>query len=221
MVTWLAFGWGGVVGGLVLARVSTVRAHERIRALRGGSGRRVPGRRASWPWRASFADFVVARVARDVRHRVDSRRADQVVAAQVPVAIDLLGVAVSAGCPPASAVTVVARFAPPEIAARFGRVMDTVAVGSSFATAVAQLGAAGTELGALGRSLADAAELGTPVGPVLDRLGLETRAALRRRSEARARTVPVKLLFPLVFLVLPAFGLITVVPAVVSGLRGG
>jgi hypothetical protein len=29
------------------------------------------------------------------------------------------------------------------------------------------------------------------------------------------------LLFPLVFLVLPAFGLITVVPAVVSGLRGG
>jgi hypothetical protein len=30
--------------------------------------------------------------------------------------------------------------------------------------------------------------------------------------------VPVRLLFPLVFLVLPAFGLLTVVPALLSGL---
>jgi hypothetical protein len=47
---------------------------------------------------------------------------------------------------------------------------------------------------------------------------VEQRTTLRRRAEARARTVPVRLLFPLVFLVLPAFALLTVVPAVLGGL---
>jgi hypothetical protein len=50
----------------------------------------------------------------------------------------------------------------------------------------------------------------------LARLAVEERARLRRRAEAEARTVPVRLLFPLVFLVLPAFGLLTVVPTLVS-----
>ena len=36
----------------------------------------------------------------------------------------------------------------------------------------------------------------------------------------RARTVPVRLLFPLVFLVLPAFGILTVVPTVAARLSG-
>ena len=218
---WIALGWGTVVGMAVLTRAPAVVAHERVRTLRRESG---GNRTRSWASRSSrrvpVVDVVV-RVARDIRHRIDVRRRNRVLTAQVPVAIDLLGVAVSAGYPPAAAVAVVARFAPGDIAAEFARVIDSVAIGASFATAVARLGGAGTELGALGRALADAAELGTPVGPVLDRLGVEVRAGLRRRAEAHARTVPVKLLFPLVFLVLPAFGLITVVPAVVSGLRGG
>ena len=58
--------------------------------------------------------------------------------------------------------------------------------------------------------------LGAPVGDALARLAVEERAGLRRRAEAEARTVPVRLLFPLVFLVLPAFGLLTVVPTLVS-----
>ena len=53
--------------------------------------------------------------------------------------------------------------------------------------------------------------------PALERLAVEERTQLRRRAEARARKVPVRLLFPLVFLVLPAFGLLTVVPALLAG----
>ncbi len=60
--------------------------------------------------------------------------------------------------------------------------------------------------------------LGAPVGPVLARLAAEERTALRRRAEAHARRVPVRLLFPLVFLVLPAFVLLTVVPGLAAGL---
>ena len=60
--------------------------------------------------------------------------------------------------------------------------------------------------------------LGAPVGPVLARLAEEERTALRRRAEANARRIPVRLLFPLVFLVLPAFVLLTVVPGLAAGL---
>ena len=60
--------------------------------------------------------------------------------------------------------------------------------------------------------------LGAPVGPVLARLAEEERTALRRRAEAHARRIPVRLLFPLVFLVLPAFVLLTVVPGLAAGL---
>ena len=52
----------------------------------------------------------------------------------------------------------------------------------------------------------------------LARLADEDRAALRRAAEAHARRVPVRLLFPLVFLVLPAFVLLTVVPGLAAGL---
>jgi tight adherence protein C len=72
------------------------------------------------------------------------------------------------------------------------------------------------------RALADALlatdRLGVPVGPVLARLAHEERTALRRAAEAHARRIPVRLLFPLVFLVLPAFVLLTVVPGLAAGL---
>ena len=68
--------------------------------------------------------------------------------------------------------------------------------------------------------IATGARLGAAVDDALARLAAESRRDLRRRAEARARTVPVRLLFPLVFLVLPAFGLLTVVPAVAAGFRG-
>src|SRR5436190_172863 len=63
-----------------------------------------------------------------------------------------------------------------------------------------------------------ALEREAPVGDALARLAGEERAALRRRAEAHARKVPVRLLFPLVFLVLPAFVLLTVVPGLAAGL---
>ncbi len=50
-------------------------------------------------------------------------------------------------------------------------------------------------------------------------LAATVRAARRAAVTERARTAPVKMLFPLVFLVLPAFLLLTVVPVLLTTLR--
>lgn len=72
---------------------------------------------------------------------------------------------------------------------------------------------------ALAHVLADHLRYGTPLAPGLERLGLELRLDRRRLAEEAARRVPVRLLAPLVLCVLPAFGLLTVVPLVATSLR--
>ena len=51
------------------------------------------------------------------------------------------------------------------------------------------------------------------------RSGADVRAERRALAAERARTAPVKMLFPLVFLILPAFLLLTVVPVLLSTVR--
>lgn len=57
---------------------------------------------------------------------------------------------------------------------------------------------------------------GVPLAAELDRLQGELRDDLRRRLEGRVRRLPVLLLFPLVLCVLPALGLIAIVPVLVA-----
>lgn len=57
---------------------------------------------------------------------------------------------------------------------------------------------------------------GLPLDPVLDRVEMELGENLRRGYEARARRLPVLLLFPLVTCVLPAFIAVGVLPVVIA-----
>ena len=59
---------------------------------------------------------------------------------------------------------------------------------------------------------------GGSIAEALAQLAQESRDARRARVAERARAAPVKMLFPLVFLVLPAFLLLTVVPVLVTTL---
>ena len=154
--------------------------------------------------------------------RARARRAagaDAALARELPVAVDLLGVAVGAGCTPYLAVEVAARWSPAIGGRR--RSPTCCARARSGSTSRRALDAAARATPRL-RPLADALlatdRLGCPVGPVLARLAEEERTALRRAAEAHARRIPVRLLFPLVFLVLPAFVLLTVVPGLAAGL---
>ena len=63
-------------------------------------------------------------------------------------------------------------------------------------------------------ALVAAVRHGAPVGPALEAAASDLRLRARRRAEVRARKVPVRMLFPLVTCVLPAFVLLSVVPMV-------
>jgi tight adherence protein C len=147
------------------------------------------------------------------------RRREAVIRRELPVVVDLVGVAVSAGCTPFHAVEQAARYGPAHTAASLGGAMQACARGRSLDDALRSLGSAVATLRPLTDALRTSARLGTPAAPALSRLGAEVRADVRRRAEARARTVPVRLCFPLVICVLPAFALLTVVPVVLTGLH--
>ena len=165
-----------------------------------------------------LSESAVARVLAGARARHRGRRDGAALGAELPVTLDLLGVAVGAGCTPYLAVDMAARWAPPGMAARLAGVQDACALGGTFAEALDDVAARAPPLRPLADALLASDRLGAPVGPALARLAAEQRAELRRHAETHARRVPVRLLFPLVFVVLPAFGLLTVIPTLLAGL---
>jgi pilus assembly protein TadC len=215
-----AIAWGGLVlaaGRRVSARAA---ASDRARALGDDAG---PATR--WPNGTAIDDAlarlgIVGGVALGARRRRVAARRDRRLARELPAAIDLLAVAMSAGATPFGAVEAVARWSPPAIGESFGAVVVACGLGASFEHAMTDAARRDARLGPLVTVIAGGSRLGAAVNDALARLAGEARRDLRRRAEARARTVPVRLLFPLVFLVLPAFGLLTVVPAVVAGFHG-
>lgn len=216
----LAVAWGALAGLAVRSLGERMAVAARARRV---SSRRPRGRSArAWlgRWMRHPATRVLRRVAAAPVRRARERRRRDATLAEVPVAVDLVGVAVAAGCTPYRAVAVAARWSPPRVAAVFERVVQVCDLGAGFEHALRVAGRAVPELHGLTDALRVSSELGSPAGPALARVAAEVRADLRRRAEARARTVPVRLLFPLVFCVLPAFVLLTVIPALLAGTVG-
>jgi tight adherence protein C len=214
----LGAAWGALVAAPLVVRARRRKVGERLSPLRPAHpdfGRtRPPAPRRTL---ARLAASAVGRVVVGLRARRRARRDDAELTAELPVTLDLLGVAVAAGCTPYLAVDLALRWSPPAMATRLAGVRAACALGATFADALDDLAARAPRLRPLADALLASDRLGAPVGPALDRLSAEQRAELRRRAEAHARRVPVRLLFPLVFVVLPAFGLLTVIPTLLAG----
>jgi tight adherence protein C len=161
----------------------------------------------------------IGRVLRAPGVRRRRRRRDVAIGRELPVIVDLVGVALAGGCTPFLAIEHAAQYGPRRTASAMQDVRRACALGRSLDDALRDLGAQIPSLRPLAETLRTSARLGTPAAPALARLAAEVRADHRRRAEARARTVPVRLCFPLVACVLPAFGLLTVAPVVLGGLH--
>lgn len=219
--TALGLAWGALLAVPFARRARAAQPHARLAGLRPTQARdttRTPGLRR-WGYRiAAAVPGPVRRVLARARARRRQRAADDRIVAELPVTVDLLAVAVRAGCTPFLAVDTAARWAPPTLAELLHGVRRACTLGQSFGAALDDLATTAPALRPLVDALLASDRFGAPVGDALARVAAEQRTALRRRAETRARTVPVRLLFPLVFLVLPAFGLLTVIPAVLTGI---
>lgn len=148
------------------------------------------------------------------RHRLASLEAD------LPDVVDLFNVAVGAGLTVPLAVSAVARWACGPIGPELQKVADQARLGERVSDALDTMAVStGDVVRPLVAALTDCDRYGAPLVPSLDRLAAELRRASRVRAEGAARKVPVKLLFPLVLCVLPAFALLTVAPLIASAAR--
>ena len=220
LIRWcIGTAWGATLAWPLALRAARVDVAVRAATLSVTPCAATRARRSWGPLtRVRDGDGAIGRVVGSLLSRRGARAADRVLARELPVAIDLLGVAVGAGCTPYLAVEVAARWSPPPVAAAFGDVLRSCALGLDFESALDATARSTPRLRPLADALLATDRLGVPVGPVLARLAEEDRTALRRAAEAHARRIPVRLLFPLVFLVLPAFVLLTVVPGLAAGI---
>jgi pilus assembly protein TadC len=154
---------------------------------------------------------------RGLESRAERLRRER-LAADVPVAADLLAACLLAGCPPAHAADAVAEAIGGPLADELRRVVALLRLGGDPVRSWLSLD---TEpaLAGMGRSFARAAESGTTLADAVVRVADERRAARRLAASAAARTAGVRATAPLGLCFLPAFVLVGVVP-VVAGLAG-
>ena len=165
-------------------------------------------------------DGAAARSALAQARGEGARARERAVGQALPDAVDLLALCTRAGLAlPIAHDLVAARLAGP-VGSALATAASEAAAGRGRADALVDaLVPLGDRAATLAHVLAEHLRYGVPLAPTLDRLGAEMRAARRRQAEEDARRVPVRLLGPLVACVLPAFGLLTVVPLLAASLR--
>ncbi len=161
---------------------------------------------------AARAPVLAARRAASARLRAVERG--------VPLLLDVLSLASHAGLPPQSALHRAVSVLDGPLATELSAALDDVDLGARWRDRLREVAEdvplpeiAGT-IALLTRS----ETMGTGFAEAISIMADEVRASRRAHATERARAAPVKMLFPLVFLVLPAFLLLTVVPVLVATL---
>lgn len=197
-----------VLSGLLFLGAVTSSVDGRMLQLLGDRSSSEPSKRPAPPWTTRLRPLFQRRATRAQLGRRS---------AEVPNLLDLLAISVKAGLSPRLALDRAAEV----MNGPLGEVLETlrrdVALGRPWRLALQRTGIA--ELERLALTLDRAERLGTPIGERLRDLANDVRFERRLQREERARRAPVQMLFPLVFLILPAFVLSAVVPALIVATR--
>ena len=146
-----------------------------------------------------------------------SHRSDSIRKA-LPDSIDLLTVSVESGLAFDAAVDQVARNTDGALAEEFARVLKEIQIGSSRSEAMRSL-AERTDVEDLRvflNSMIQADKLGIPIADVLRVQASEIRLKRTQRIEEQAMKLPVKLIFPVMFCIMPALFIVILGPAALS-----
>ena len=156
------------------------------------------------------------------RLRRRARRArSRALRAEVPQLLDLLAAGSTAGLSAEASFRQAVECLHGPLGAELGTVMRAVDLGVPWRNALADHVARSgdPDLARTVAVLARTEALGVPLRDATRELAATVRDARRAATLERARTAPVKMLFPLVFLILPAFLLLTVVPVLITTVR--
>ncbi len=137
---------------------------------------------------------------------------------ELPDALDLLTITVEAGLAFDAALAQVARNTTGPLAAEFFRVLQEMQIGLGRAEAFKAMGERTNvaELRQFVTAMVQADSFGIPIAQVLRVQAKEMRVRRTQRAEERAQKVPVKILFPLIFGILPALLIVVLGPAAID-----
>ncbi|HEU0132670.1 MAG TPA: type II secretion system F family protein [Mycobacteriales bacterium] len=145
--------------------------------------------------------------------RADARQAT--IRRALPEALDLMAISVQAGVGLEQAVSIVTERLPGALGEELARFLHEVRLGVSRREALVSLRERTScpELSTFVLSLLQADALGIAIGEVLKTQAAEIRAKRRQLARERAAKAPVRLLFPLIFGILPALFVVILGPA--------
>jgi len=148
--------------------------------------------------------------------RADARQAD--IRRALPEALDLMAISVQAGVGLEQAVAIATERLPGPLGEELSRFLHEVRLGFSRREALVSLRERTScpELATFILSLLQADGLGIAVGEVLKTQAGEIRAKRRQLARERAAKAPVRLLFPLIFGILPALFVVILGPAAIQ-----
>jgi tight adherence protein C len=144
-------------------------------------------------------------------------RSDQ-IRRELPDALDLLVISVESGLGFDAALSQVARNTTGPLADEFFRVLQEMQLGTGRPDAMRALvdRTDVSDLRGFVTSMIQADTFGIPVAQVLRVQAREMRIRRTQRVEEAAQKVPVKILFPLIFCILPALFIVILGPAIIS-----
>ncbi|MDK1019206.1 MAG: type II secretion system F family protein [Actinomycetota bacterium] len=151
--------------------------------------------------------IVAARVSRIRRMRVAASRSDD----DGLLAVELVGLGVTAGLPFRSAAALTAQ----QIG---GRVGGEISSGLRDLDAGLPASVSRADIRSMFDAAASSETTGMPLAGTLNSIARERRRGAAAAAREQLGKLPIKMLFPLAFLILPGFVLLTVVPPLVSGL---
>jgi tight adherence protein C len=136
----------------------------------------------------------------------------------LPDAIDLLTISVEAGLGFDAAVARVAKNTSGPLAQEFSRLLQEMQLGIGRSEAMRAMGERTSlpDLKSFCLAMVQADSLGIPIARVLRIQSHEMRTKRRQRAEEAAQKVPVKILFPVIFFILPTIFIVVIGPVFLS-----
>ena len=171
-----------------------------------------------------FIGFFIGFVFPDifVKKKIAKRRAE--IVKQLPDAVDLLNLCVGSGLDFMLGMHwVVERSKPSALMREFAIINHNIRMGKARQQALRDMAKRLRiqEVNSFTNALIHADRMGTPITEVLSNLSEEARRQRFQRGRRQALKAPIKMLFPLVFCILPVVGIIIGGPIILQFLQGG